>query len=316
MSVAAQRIPATIVTGFLGSGKTTLINQLLSHGGFGRVAALVNDFGAIDVDAALVSKVADEVVQLSNGCICCSINGDLYSAIERVFALAPPIDRIVIETTGLADPLPVGLTILQSDLKSRCLLEAVVTVADCANFALDLFVADAAMAQIVHADIIILNKTDLVDEDAVASLERRIAVIKPRARQIRATFGRVPSPAILSVPEEPALTSVGDRYHRHHDHILTDGFSAHAVNVHQPISAERFQGWLNEGFPQAVFRAKGIVRFDRSPRWFVFQLCGGRASFESYSGPPVEGGIVFIGRDIDAPALERRLEQCLAAPSG
>jgi G3E family GTPase len=99
------------------------------------------------------------------------------------------------------------------------LLEVVVTVADCANFALDLFAADAAMAQIN-----ILNKTDLVDEDAVASLKRRSAVIKPRARQIRATFGRVPSPAILSVPEEPALTSVGDRYRRHQDHILTDGF--------------------------------------------------------------------------------------------
>jgi G3E family GTPase len=114
MSVAAQRIPATIMTGFLGSGKTKLINQLLSRGAFGRVAALVNDFGVIDIDAALVSKLAGEVVQLSNGCICCSINGDLYSAIE--LALAPPIDRIVIETTGLADPLPVGLTMLQSDL--------------------------------------------------------------------------------------------------------------------------------------------------------------------------------------------------------
>jgi G3E family GTPase len=165
MSTASERVPATIVTGFLGSGKTTLINHLLSHGGLGRVAALVNDFGAIDIDAALVSEVADEVIQLSNGCICCTINGDLYAAVERVLALTPPVDRIVIETTGLADPLPVGLTLLQTDLKSRCLLEAVVTVVDCANFALDLFAADAAMAQIVHADIVILNKNDLVDED-------------------------------------------------------------------------------------------------------------------------------------------------------
>ena len=203
MNNAAERTPVTIVTGFLGSGKTTLINHLLSQGGLGRVAALVNDFGAIDIDAALVSEVADEVVQLSNGCICCTINGDLYAAVERMLALAPPVHRIVIETTGLADPLPVGLTILQTDLKSRCLLEAVVAVVDCANFALDLFAADAAMAQIIHADVVILNKTDLVDPDAVASLERRITVINPRARQINAAFGRAPSPAILSVPGHP-----------------------------------------------------------------------------------------------------------------
>jgi G3E family GTPase len=313
MSTASERVPATIVTGFLGSGKTTLINHLLSHGGLGRVAALVNDFGAIDIDAALVSEVADEVVQLSNGCICCTINGDLYAAVERVLALTPRVDRIVIETTGLADPLPVGLTLLQTDLKSRCLLEAVITVVDCANFALDLFAADAAMAQIVHADIVILNKNDLVDDDAVASLERRIAVIKPRARQTRAVFGRAATAAILSVPEEPAIANLRDRHHAHtHDHILADGFSAHAVSIDEPVSAVRFQEWLNEGFPQAVFRAKGIIRLDRPAGWFVFQLCGGRASFEPYAGSAVQGGMVFIGRNIDAPDLERRMKRCLA----
>jgi G3E family GTPase len=165
-------------------------------------------------------------------------------------------------------------------------------------------------------DLLILNKNDLIDEDAVASLERRIGVIKPRARQIRAVFGRAPTAAILSVAEEPAIANQRDRHHAHpHDHILADGFSAHAVSINEPISAARFQAWLNEGFPRAVFRAKGIIRFDRPVGWFVFQLCGDRASFEPYSGSPAQGGMVFIGRDIDAPALERRLEQCLA-PSG
>ena len=193
------------------------------------------------------------------------------------------------------------------------MLEAVVTVVDCANFALDLFASDAAMAQIVHADIVILNKGDLVDDDVAASLERRIAVIKPRARQIRAVFGRAPTAAILSVPEEPAVASQHHRHNTHaHDHILADGFSAHAVSINEPISAVRFQEWLNEGFPHTVFRAKGIIRFDRLAGWFVFQLCGGRASFEPYAGSPLEGGMVFIGRDIDGPALECRLNLCLA----
>ena len=231
-----------------------------------------------------MAEVADEVVQLSNGCICCTINGDLYAAVGRVLDLTPPVDRIVIETTGLADPLPVGLTLLQTDLRSRCMLEAVVTIVDCANFALDLFQADAAMAQIVHADIVVLNKTDLADEAAVAALERRIALIKPRARQVRAEFGRAPTAAIVSTPGEPSIAGHDADGHHHHDHLLADGFSAHAIAVDTPVSAPRLQQWLNEGLPHAVFRAKGIIRLDRPAGWFVFQLCGGRASFEAYPG--------------------------------
>ena len=132
------RTPVTVITGFLGAGKTTLVNHLLAARELGRVAALVNDFGAINIDAALVSTVADEIVQLTNGCVCCSINGDLYGSVEQILALDDPVDRIVVETTGLADPLPVGLTFLQTDLRERTCLDAVITVVDCANFALDL----------------------------------------------------------------------------------------------------------------------------------------------------------------------------------
>ncbi|HEY2706525.1 MAG TPA: GTP-binding protein [Caulobacteraceae bacterium] len=315
MLVAQERVPATIVTGFLGSGKTTLLNHLLSVGGLGRVAALVNDFGAIDIDAALVSEVADEVVQLSNGCICCTINGDLYGAVERVLALTPQVERIVIETTGLADPLPVGLTLLQTDLRGRCVLEAVVTVVDCANFALDLFAADAAMAQIVHADIVVLNKTDLVDAAATAALEQRIAVIKPRARLLRAEFGRAPIAAILSAPAERSITpwTEGGAASAAGGHLLADGFAAHAVALDAPVSAPSLQAWLTEGLPEAVFRAKGLIRLDRPAGWFVFQLCGGRASFEPFLGTPARGGLVFIGRDLDPQALEARARACLVA---
>jgi len=309
-----DRTPATIVTGFLGSGKTTLVNHLLTAGGLGRVAALVNDFGAIDIDAALVAEVADEVVQLSNGCICCSINGDLYAALGRVLALSPRVDRVVIETTGLADPLPVGLTLTKTDLRPRCALEAVVTVVDCAHFALDIFGADAAMAQIVHADVVVLNKTDLVDSVAVETLERRIALIKPRARRLRAVHGRVPTPAIISQRDEPGVGISGDEGrasgHQRHEHILADGFTAHAVPIDGALSARRFQAWLNEGLPEAVFRAKGIFRLDNLVGWYVFQFCGGRSSFEPYPGTPRESGIVFIGRGINPDALGQRVEDC------
>jgi G3E family GTPase len=231
------RIPVTIVTGFLGSGKTTLLNHLLTSGEFGRVAALVNDFGAIDIDAALVASVADEVVQLANGCICCTINGELLEAAERVLAVEPAVDRIVVETTGLADPLPVGLTFLQTDLRRRTALEAVVTVVDCANFALDLFKADAAMAQIVHADVVVFNKTDLVTAQEIASLQRRVGLIKPRAKALTARFGRVPLAAIAERAGETSLTEHAGHAGHSHSHLRDDGFEAHAFRVEGPLSA-------------------------------------------------------------------------------
>ncbi len=304
------RTPVTIVTGFLGSGKTTLLNHLLSAGGIGRTAALVNDFGAIDIDAALVTAVADEVVQLANGCICCTINGDLLAAVQRTLALTPPIDRILVETTGLADPLPVGLTFLQTDLRQETVLEAVVTVVDCASFALDLFKADAAMAQIVHADILVLNKTDVADADAVDSIERRVTVLKPRARVWRTSHGRVPPAVIFDMA--PASSLADEAAAHTHDHLIGDGFVAHAFRVPGSLSARAFQAWLDAGLPRAVYRAKGIVAFDSPRGHFVFQFCGGRSSFEPYDRGLDGTRLVFIGQSLDEDELRRHVERCRA----
>jgi G3E family GTPase len=315
MSDPIGRTPVTIVTGFLGSGKTTLLNHLLTSGELGRVAALVNDFGAIDIDAALVASVADEVVQLTNGCICCSINGDLYNGVERVLALNPAVDRIVVETTGLADPLPVGLTFLQTDLRKRTSLDAVVTVVDCAHFVLDLFKADAAMAQIAHADVVVLNKTDLVAADEVASLQRRIGVIKPGAKILTARFGRIPLAAVSEVAGEPSLSEhldhVGHSHAGHsHSHLRDDGFEAHAFRFEGPLSARALQDFLDTGLPEGLFRAKGIVGLDSSAARYVFQLCGRRVSFEPYEGDVAASRLVFIGQNIDGSRLREQIEAC------
>jgi G3E family GTPase len=194
-----QGLPVTIITGFLGSGKTTLLNHILQNQQGLKTAVLVNEFGEIGIDNELIIKTDDNMVELSNGCICCTINDDLIEAVYRVLEKDDKIDYLVVETTGLADPLPVALTFLGTELRDMTRLDSIVTVVDCANFSLDLFNSEAAYSQIAYGDIIFLNKVDLVDEADVDALEIRIRDLKQGARILRTNNANVPLPLILSV---------------------------------------------------------------------------------------------------------------------
>jgi G3E family GTPase len=221
-------LPVTIITGFLGSGKTTLLNHILQNQQGVKTAVLVNEFGEIGIDNDLVISTGEDMVELSNGCICCTINEDLVKAVYKVLSREDKVDYLVVETTGLADPLPVALTFLGTELRDQTRLDSIITLVDADNFSLDLFNSEAAQSQITYGDIILLNKVDLVDEADADLLEVRIRDMKPGARILRTTKSDVALPLILSVGLFETDKYVEEKSdHEHHDHSNCDHDHGH-----------------------------------------------------------------------------------------
>jgi G3E family GTPase len=333
-----QGLPVTIITGFLGSGKTTLLNHILQNQQGLKTAVLVNEFGEIGIDNELIIKTDDNMVELSNGCICCTINDDLIDAVYRVLEKDEKIDYLVVETTGLADPLPVALTFLGTELRDMTRLDSIVTVVDCANFSLDLFNSEAAYSQIAYGDIILLNKVDLVDEADVDALEIRIRDLKQGARILRTNNANVALPLILSVglfesDQYFNQENKHDHDHDHHDHdhhdhecdhdhdhdhhhhsnhLENDGFTSLSIDKKQPLSIRKFQDFLDNQLTTNIFRAKGILWFDESPCRHIFHLSGKRFTIEDdeWENREKKNQIVFIGQDLDHDKIREQVEAC------
>src|ERR1700730_936630 len=191
------RLPVTVITGFLGSGKTSLIKHILTNQQGLCTAVIVNELSEIGIDSDLIASAADNMVELENGCICCSINNDFLDAIFRI--LNRRVDYLVVETSGVSDPLPVVLTFLRSELLDRVRIDSILTVADAASFCLDQFESRAARNQLCRGDVILLNKCDLVGAERLQTLEDTIRTLKPQARIVRTTQCRVALPLVLSV---------------------------------------------------------------------------------------------------------------------
>jgi G3E family GTPase len=350
IDVDQKLVPVTIITGFLGSGKTTLLNHILQNQQGIKTAVLVNEFGEIGIDNDLIVATGEDMVELNNGCICCTINEDLVNAVHKVLARSEQIDYLVVETTGLADPLPVALTFLGTELRDVTRLDSIITLVDAANFSLDLFNSEAAQSQITYGDIILLNKTDLVDEADVDLLEVRLRDMKEGARIIRTQKSQVSLPMILSVGlfesdkylEAPAKHDEHehehhdhahaehedhsncdhdhnqcehDHSHDHHDHshhLDNDGFTSLSFVSDRPFLLRKFQHFLDNQLTVNIFRAKGFLWFDESDKCHVFHLCGKRFSIDDdqWKGKP-QTKFVIIGQDLDREKIMKQLENCL-----
>ncbi|MFN0262277.1 CobW family GTP-binding protein [Tepidamorphus sp. 3E244] len=323
-TAAGGKTPVTILTGYLGAGKTTLLNRILTENHGRRYAVVVNEFGEEGIDNELVLDAEEEIFEMNNGCICCTVRGDLIRILAGLMDRAEAFDGILIETTGLADPGPVVQTFfVDDDLRDRVTLDTVVTVVDAKHFLGKVDEQHEAEEQVAFADTIILNKVDLVGEDGADAVEKKIRQINPHAKVHRTVNSGVELAAILDqgsfdlqrlLSVEPGFLEEDPEDHEHDDTITSVSLTAH-----EPIDGRRFSEWMRTLIRERgtdIFRSKGILKIAGDDRRYVFQ--GVHMVMDSEWGVPWQepvpvSRLVFIGRNLDEAALQHAFAGCTAA---
>jgi G3E family GTPase len=349
MSEAQTQIPVTVLTGYLGSGKTTLLNRILSENHGKRYAVIVNEFGEIGIDNDLIVESDEEIYEMNNGCVCCTVRGDLIRTVEGLMRRPGRFDAILVETTGLADPAPVAQTFfMDDDVRSKTKLDAVVALVDAKHLPLRLKDSKEAEDQIAFADVVVLNKTDLVSPEELRDVEATVRAINPGARihrtqraglDLREVLDRGAFDLKRALDNDPHFLDAHDHdhdhhhhdhdhHHHHHDHDHEHHHHAspiHDVTVQSvslrggEMDPKKFLPWIEkvtqiEG--PNILRLKGIIAFKDDPDRYVIQgvhmIIEGDHQRAWKDGERRDSRLVFIGRKLDEERLRKSFEACQA----
>lgn len=322
------QVPVTVLTGFLGAGKTTLLNRILTEQHGHKIAVIENEFGEQGVDNELLVRDTDEqIVEMNNGCICCTVRGDLVRILAELRAKREAgeakFDRVIIETTGMANPGPVTQTFFMDDaIAEYYLLDAVITVVDAKHGGVTLDTQPEAQNQVGFADRILLSKTDLVSPEEAAALKSRLAAMNPRAPIKPVHMGEIPVAEVLDLRGfnlnavldiDPAFLS-GDSHHHHDDAIASFVFQSN--KPFDPAKLEEYLGALTQVYGQDLLRYKGVLFMDGTNRRMIFQgvhmLMGADVGRPWGKDEKPSSKIVFIGRNLPREAIIKGLGACLA----
>ena len=319
-----EKVPVTVITGYLGAGKTTLLNRILGEEHGKKYAVIVNEFGEEGIDNDLIVNADEEIFEMNNGCICCTVRGDLIRIIDTLMKRSGTFDGMIIETTGLADPAPVVQTFfVDEDVRDKVALDAVVTVIDAMHFLAQVADGHEVAKQVAFADVILLNKTDLVDPTMLAEVKAKIrsinrfAVIHETVRSgvaLDSVLDRGAFDLARVLEFEPKLLT-GEDDHEHDQSIVSV-----SLKTKSPIDPERFSTWIRDFIMKRgtdVLRSKGILNIAGQSDRHVFQ--GVHMVMDSSPGAPWGADdrisrLVFIGRNLDAAELEKAFLACAALP--
>ncbi|WP_026614206.1 CobW family GTP-binding protein [Ensifer aridi] len=325
MSDQIAPTPVTVLTGYLGAGKTTLLNRILSEPHGKKFAVIVNEFGEVGIDNDLIVDADEEVFEMNNGCICCTVRGDLIRIIEGLMRRRDRFDGILIETTGLADPAPVAQTFfVDEDVRSKTRLDSIITVVDAKHLLGEIDQAHEAQEQLAFADTIILNKTDLVSAASLQAVEDRIRRINPTASILRTQRCDLDIASLLdrkAFDLDRILEVEPDFLEEEHDHEHDDHVTSFSLIERQPIDPEKFFYWLQtttRAFGMDMLRMKGIIAFAGDDERYVVQ--GVHMLMEGDHQRPWKDGeervsrLVFIGRNLPKDIISDGFLRCRAVP--